>query len=303
MSYSKTFVEDILKPKPEGYEKELSRLPQDDKTMVAIAFKDAVCKALRVEAARRNKQSWYIYRDDSPYVLGHVGYWDQECSEESINKYCVSSRLINNDRYSTCRPNHHVKASMHFDTALKTAKTFLRPMSLVELARAHAHTLYTKRGKLLHTAKQEFFKKEHQLLGTNSVIDLERANESMLAKELRHLITIKHAFVQGSRYTEILSDLFGTVDKIRDFVERQDPAHFVHVYHRRGVQMFDTINLIPRQGGLDYKVDSTCEPKIYTSDTIPEDMVAKVATLDMLDKDEYVDEVGLKIGSGMFYVL
>ena len=40
----------------------------------------------------------------------------------------------------------------------------------------------------------------------------------------------------------------------------------------------------------------------YTSETLPADLMGKLSTLNMLEKDGYVEDVGFNSGDGLFYV-
>jgi hypothetical protein len=41
----------------------------------------------------------------------------------------------------------------------------------------------------------------------------------------------------------------------------------------------------------------------YTADDLPEEIMQKLSVLNILSKDDYVDDVGFSAGEGMFYVV
>jgi hypothetical protein len=174
-------------------------------------------------------------------------------------------------------------------------------MTMFEMAQKHTGDMYTARNALLYDAKQAFNNAERAMFGDH-FIPYQSANETQMVKELRHMLTTSHEWVDAST-PGTLSDVFKKLDVVRDFVDRKDPAHFVYVYNRRGVQMFNVMEIIPNQGGVMYGVDAEATSKTYTADTLPEHIMGQIATLNILEEDGYVDEVGLNIGDGMFIVL
>ena len=54
-------------------------------------FAERVCKELRVKMHPRNSASYWIYRDDCPYVLGWVAYGDYRDGGDGTTYVCGAS--------------------------------------------------------------------------------------------------------------------------------------------------------------------------------------------------------------------
>ena len=76
---------------------------------------------------------------------------------------------------------------------------------------------------------------------------------------------------------------------------------FVRVYERMDQQMFDVIDIDNAESN--YNVEISDDVKRYTSDTLPEDIMQKLSVLNILQANDYVDDVGFSAGEGMFYVV
>ena len=98
------------------------------------SFAERVCKELRVKMHGRDRQSYWLYRDDCPYCLGWVGYGDYRNGGDGTNMYVVNARTIENGKYSDYSPQYFMKMSTNIDTAVRNAKKFIRMMSPIELA-------------------------------------------------------------------------------------------------------------------------------------------------------------------------
>ena len=63
-------------------------------------FAERVCKELRVKMQPKDSYSYWIYRDDCPYVLGWVGYGDYRAGGDGTPMYTVQARTIVNGKYA-----------------------------------------------------------------------------------------------------------------------------------------------------------------------------------------------------------
>jgi len=76
---------------------------------------------------------------------------------------------------------------------------------------------------------------------------------------------------------------------------------FVRVYERREQQVFDVIAIDKAESP--YSAEISNDVKRYTTDTLPEDIMQKLSVLNILQANDYVDDVGFSAGEGMFYVI
>jgi len=76
---------------------------------------------------------------------------------------------------------------------------------------------------------------------------------------------------------------------------------FVRVYERMGQQMFDVLTIDNAEST--YRAQMSDDVSRYTADDLPEEIMQKLSVLNILSKDDYVDDVGFSAGEGMFYVV
>ena len=120
----------------------------------AIQLVDRVCKEIRgVKSYPRNSGSAWIYRDDCPYVLGWVGFGVS--TGHGTEMYYVQSRTISNAKFSEASDQHFMKQTSKVDVAVRNAKTFLRMMSPLELAKTRLDRVQIVVSSALATARQE----------------------------------------------------------------------------------------------------------------------------------------------------
>ena len=264
-------------------------------------FAERVCKELRVKMHGRDRQSYWLYRDDCPYCLGWVGYGDYRNGGDGTNMYVVNARTIENGKYSDYSPQYFMKMSTNVDTAVRNAKKFIRMMSPIELAQTRLKDATEAVDKVVQEARTEY---QH---ARASAIDVETSMYSSdtnlgskLMAELKHLLTVEHEFVNPT-FGQDLRDMFAKQQELERLSNRTVPMWFVRVYERFGAQHFDVTTI--DKGKHSWETNISTDVQRFTADTLPEEIMQKLSVLNILDKDDFVDDVGYSAGEGMFYVV
>jgi len=264
-------------------------------------FAERVCKELCVKMTLRDFQSYWLYRDDCPYVLGWVAYGDYRYEGNGAPMYIVQSRTIVNGKYSEYSSQYHMKMSTNVDTALRNAKTFIRMMSPRELAVTRMRDASNAVDGVVDVAKTEYKEIRDKVIDVESGRHTSRTNEgSSLLNELRHLMNSNHEFVDAM-FGENLATFFAKQEELVRLRNRTIPMWFVRVYERREQQVFDVIAIDKAESP--YSAEISNDVKRYTTDTLPEDIMQKLSVLNILQANDYVDDVGFSAGEGMFYVI
>jgi len=261
-----------------------------------------VCKELRVKMHPRSDLSYWIYRDDCPYVLGWVGFGDYRDGGDGTLMYVVQARTIMNRKYSDYSDQYYMKMSINVDVAVRNAKKFIRMMPPQELADSRMRDVSSAIGDVLGKVRTEFGEIRSKVMDVGSSLYSSGQTNmgSSLLNELRHLINSNHNFVDAT-FGDHLTDFFVKQDELHRLKERTVPMWFVRVYERMNQQVFDVVSID--------KAESTYHPEIsddaerYTADTLPEDIMQKLSVLNILQANDYVDDVGFSAGEGMFYVV
>ena len=201
-------------------------------------FAERVCRELRVKMQPRDRNSYWIYRDDCPYCLGWVAYGDFRNGGDGTDMYVVQSRTIVNDKYSDYSPQYFMKMSTKIDVAVRNAKKFLRMMSPQEIAGTRLRDASNAVDGVVDAARNEFTEIRNKVIDVETSLYSSRTNVgSALLNELRHLINSNHEFVDAD-FGQNLTAFFTKQDELVALQNRTVPMWFVSVYERMGQQMF-----------------------------------------------------------------
>tara|TARA_B100000214_G_scaffold345637_1_gene295672 strand:+ start:3420 stop:4343 length:924 start_codon:yes stop_codon:yes gene_type:complete len=234
----------------------------------------------------------FAYMDGQPYVLGYICYDDpRDNPQQHEYHYVVCSPYIQNMKYANYSAQMNMRMSVNKESALKHAKAFLRPRSFGNLAkigyRNIQHGFSRERGKFV-----EDFRKAREVVGLQ--------NDSLIP-ELSHLIDMGHNFLDADIHEKVL-DLLDKNKLLKADQEKKLNAVFVYAYMRHNVETFNVVDLSGDEV-RNYSFDwGSLSVKEYTSDTIPGDIKSKLVSLNMLQGEGFVDDVGYKVGDNMFYV-
>ena len=253
---------------------------------------------------RSPKRQYFIYNPDDLYVLGFVDYGDYSLGQDGDNKYVVYSTSITNNKYDSYRLQHRMKMSENQETAIRTAKRHLLPISHKEVVqRSFIATLdkleESKReldGELRHAVEKI------QGLGTRA----DRLNKSRLWLELCHKVDSEQHFLSAELKSEVVD-----IRRLMKDVEERDslPAsgYCVRVYKRLGEQNFDVVRIPDlhemRGWSSDTIFDSNYGTKRYTkAECLPSEIMSKLAVLAICEVGDYVEEIGHRNMETLYYV-
>ncbi len=264
-------------------------------------FAERVCKELRVKMHPRDARSYWIYRDDCPYCLGWVAYGDYRDGGDGTNMYVVQARTIVNGKYAEYSKQYFMKMSTNVDVAVRNAKKFLRMMSPQEIAGTRLRDASNAVDGVVDAARTEFTEIRNKVIDVETSLYSSRTNVgSALLNELRHLMNSNHEFVDAD-FGQNLTAFFTKQDELTALQNRTVPMWFVRVYERMGQQMFDVLTIDNAEST--YRAQMSDDVSRYTADDLPEEIMQKLSVLNILSKDDYVDDVGFSAGEGMFYVV
>ena len=271
-------------------------------------FAKRVCKELRVRMILRDSRSYWIYRDDCPYILGWIGYGDYRDGGDGTPMYVVQARTIVNGKYNPYSSQYFMKMSTNVDVALRNAKKFIRMMSPQELAAIHMQDASDAVDSVVEAAGNQFTEIRKKVIDFPVIGHSLQPNEgSILLNELRHLMNSNHEFIDAS-FSDNLATFFAKQDELIRLRNRIVPMWFIRVYDRMEQQVFDVIAVDKAKYSSSGYI-TVSRPEIsndvsrYTADNLPEEIMQKLSVLNILQAGDYVDDVGFSAGEGMFYVV
>jgi len=214
--------------------------------------------------------------EDSHKSIGSIGIDHNE-------EYCVTSRLIENNKYSVWSgSSHNTKKSKHMNVAVKTATKFLKPVSANEVFNEY---------------HDKFFK---QLKAKKS--KLNSGLESLLGGigTTARLTEIKNMMELG--YTPKTPEFKKVVEYIRDNqAEMEAQANYNPPY---------TMVRIKDNGEAEYcsgdgvaQKEFITVPKVPSKDKLPEEILGKMAVLDITEVGTFIEDVGVRSALNVYWVI
>tara|TARA_R100000935_G_C2833785_1_gene166771 strand:- start:1739 stop:2575 length:837 start_codon:yes stop_codon:yes gene_type:complete len=252
-------------------------------------FADAISKAIRgtkfgVLYGKKHREL-HVYTEGQPFTMGYIGYGDWRYGGVgNIDHYNVVSPNIFNEKYSYGDARNR-KMSTKLDVALKTAKRFFRNLTPEQMAKNEARGIRNSYDDVRYKLRKDKDDKHSDLLRGNAVL-----------LEFRHMLQQGYEFVD-QRFGEEVQAYIISIDEYAEAKAKGLDVAFVRVFEKFGEQAFQVVNIHSLQDRSKYS-----DAVEYTSETLPADLMGKLSTLNMLQKDGYVEGVGFNSGDGLFYV-
>jgi hypothetical protein len=255
-------------------------------------FMDVLLSELRgIQFGQNDTRTVYVYRPDDVYPLGLIGYGDWKDTGEPVDTFIVMARTIENNKYSAYNTQHRMKMTINLDTAVKSAKKFLRPWTTQEMATS----MWEGCKRAWHQAKHNAEEPLNDL--KRKVFDnVYGRMDKPMHRELIHLARSGHQFMD-SDFHQNINAYVKLSDELSDLHESRQHK-FIRVYKRWGEVYADIVYVDSSKayGGVELLNFMT-----YAEKDIPEEDAGRVAVLQMMPPVEYVLNVGCNMGDGVFY--
>ena len=251
-------------------------------------FADAISKAIRGTkfgvVDGKHHRELHVYTEGQPFTMGYIGYGDwRDSGVENIDYYNVVSP---NEKYSYGDACYR-KMSTKLDVALKIAKRYFRNLTPEQMAQNEIGGIRSSYNDIRYNLRRDKDEKHDKLLRGDAVLS-----------EFRHMLQQGYEFVD-QRFGEEVQAYIASIDEYAEAKARGLDVAFVRVFEKFGEQAFQVVRMHGLHNMGSPPKDDAVE---YTSETLPADLMGKLSTLNMLQKDGYVEGVGFNSGDGLFYV-
>ena len=220
--------------------------------------------------------------------LGSVRVKYENLMDKSNPTFVVQSRLIENQRYKNGSTDFFTKESKSIDKTLKTMLDFIRPYSVHEVRRETVHDFTSTVDKWVYAAKKEY---------QNIRID----DRKEIVEEMLHLKSLGVQF-KTSAFRKLAEEVEGIYAEYKRRTEAMFKAY--HVVFTPNM-IYVTAGELPKNSYDDFTFksgDST--PRAYQAvEMLPENILSSIGLLKMVNTNEPVDEVGLRVNENEFYIL
>jgi hypothetical protein len=203
---------------------------------------------------------------DPDKSIGQIGY-------DTDEKYWVRSRLIRNEKYGRWNTSQHQsKFSKHMKNIVKEASKTLKPLSYEEVKEeyeGHVTRATTQRSNLTVSK-------------TNAKV---RMNFNDVFPELLHM--------HNTGYTPSTPKM---AEAIAYAVENRQELEKYYNYNPKKCMIWVRPNIVV------YEIDNELK-QVNTTNELPENLRGKLFVLDITDKGQFVEDVGMKQDGGVYWVL
>lgn len=275
--------------------------PTSDQNFEVADFAADVKRAARgIRTAVRDRDTSWVYRDGDPYVMGWVGY--VSFTGRGKKAYGVYSPNITNNKYSGGIRTNMVFSEQR-DKAVKNALKHLRPLSLNQtIAMSRDKCGYSASG--MHRRVRESVDKASRTIakGIFGTYQHYRKSPPPLQVELMHLVDSGYQFM-NPEVGETLRTIFGGLRELAALDNKSSEYTVVIAVEHAGGTRFHIVPDHDVTGFLFNHTDPVPDNHVvYSQADLPEDIAGKLAVLSMVDADYYVEGVGYKASSRVYYL-
>jgi hypothetical protein len=235
-----------------------------------------------------------VYRAGDVYAMGRIGYHNPNLEGRRGNTedsaYTVYSRDIENTKYRAHNAAYRTRASKRLNAAVTLALKHLKTCTPVEIANESKLDYSLKA-----TSRVRYISSKLQ----DVKYELSRNSSSLVSMVLDELVAAKdkgYSF-DSPRVKEYVEKYEVAYTEYEAEGNRAVSSYNVRLYEKAGVAMADVLLFSDvADGSLPTDLQT-----IPVAD-MPEGIAGKLAVLDMLSKDEYVEGVGVNVGKGVYWV-
>lgn len=229
-------------------------------------------------------QVW-MYYDEDMYAMGRIGV--PTYSGDAM-KYYIYAPTIKNKRYRH-GDDMYTAASEKLATAVKNVRKYVRKYSPVDVA---------------NISRDDFAQNlDHKTWSVgNKVRDCLALlqNKAALMRELKHLRDIGHKFVDTT-YEKYVDDALLAMVEETERANHSNHAWHVTISETEGNQAWTVVEVLDLRHG--YFVSPDAKTTRYAQADVPAELMEKVAALNMLEDNHYVDGLGKKINDRLYWVI
>ena len=220
--------------------------------------------------------------DGQPFTLGAIGYGDY--GRKGKPTYGIYSRKVKNERHGSYQMGYNMAMPEKLESALKQAKKYLTPYTNLELIDVLYHCI-----KDPIYQRKEIMRSRMNELVNSSGFGWSRPNPNELIVELKN--------IKDSGLKCVTPAFLKAMDGIEE-------AHMLMLKLEAYNPVARFVRIEAGSDPLVHVSDPNANRSIlsYRLDTLPQEIMEKVAVLQILDNFTYVDEIGYKYNNNIFFL-
>jgi len=213
------------------------------------------------------KTSLHVHDVNDPdKIIGGIGF-------DSDDKYFVRSRLIRNEKFGRWNTaQHQSKSSKHMKNIVKEAVKYLKPLSYEEVREENE-------GQVLRAIDQ---RSRQVIAKCNAYMKMDF---SKVFPELLHMHNIGYT-PKGTDFAQAITYAVENKEELEKYYDYKPKKCMIWV----------------RPNSVVWEIDNTtCT--VPSVNELPENLRGKLFVLDVTDKNTFVEDVGIKQDTGIYWVL
>ena len=264
-----------------------------------VEFRTAI-ENNHIKTMHRTANTAYVYIEGEQMVLGWIGYGDFQSTISGADKYVVYARNIRNMRHVEGTDEYFMRSALRLDKAIKNCKANLIRYTSEETGCALARQPKRDFARLSREADEAYMEVRRNI----GLID--RTNTE-LSLELITLVKDGYVFRQPELH-ENISKLSHLKDQYNKHSRNNPrPMDFVRIYKnpreelRADVVKMININAYTSWSDNKPVADRVSGKDMYLAEALPENILGKIAVMNMCEDGQFVEDVGYKVDDTMFY--
>ena len=230
--------------------------------------------------------------EGNPFDVGRINFKDNSVGKGVKSAtYGVYSRKIQNDKYGSHRSQFNMIMSSDVNKAVKNVSKYVVPYSAKELAQAFYNPMARNVANILQGIESKA--RDH--------VGLLRHDWNAMLLEIRSLKAkgVEFTTPEFKRIAEDVDDVYGAYESEK---ARKVGALFVR-FHKIGEETYVTLQeaINVRDNYQEIKLGENTYATVPVSE-LPEDIVGSVSVLNILNNEQYVANVGMKLDSNHYWI-
>lgn len=239
----------------------------------------------------------HVHRPGDVKTMGMIGYGHtgnfsgrrRNSHSAPQNNYLVYTPYIQNNKYREGSSAYFMKATKSVTTAMKNVKKFLRPWSPVDIAYSYRTKFEAKVQRKINSLSSSTHKLEYSLdkhLGD-------------MAQLIRDLVDKKTDTIMDANLQDKIEKFLAEKEALAQEVSKSLVSTFVLV---RPDNTVDTLMFGADAMDKDITCTSTATKTYPSVDDLPDELQGAISVMSILDGNEYVEDVGMKINDRTYWV-
>ena len=244
-----------------------------------------------------------VYREGDALAMGWIGYGDYSPGVSSVKRYTVFSLNIDNGKYSKSSNQRNMAMTTDLGKAVKLVKKHLRPIP-TEVAAKHSLTELNYAYAEAHKGARKLLDESRRaIVGASGDVFLNPALENVFA-----LLRMQEQPIGDAVFNAHVNNYFIAKDAMAEAKTLHGDIYFVHPQMKFGEPVYNLVSItwnqtVPSVLPRFHVMESLAAAYAAAVGVDMEAIKGRVAVLHMMQTNEFVVGVGMKVDANRYFVV